>query len=84
MAVILDDNGSSSALTFSSGHRAYVCCGVVGLKADGELKVFNGYDGDLGEMSGDKVTPEDMVELADQMIERWRAVRAKAAAGKYL
>ena len=65
MAVILDDKGSGSTLTFSSGHRSGVCCGVVGLMADGELKVFHGYDGDLGEMSGDKVTPEDMVELAD-------------------
>ncbi len=75
-------------VTFSSGHKMYANCGIVGLAPD--LKLYEGYDGsiivwysdgtpyewDTGEGSFSKT---DFIELADMMIERWNQFRAKVA-----
>jgi hypothetical protein len=81
MAMTFNDNGSYSTLTFSSGHQVYVCCGVVGLSADGDLKAFDGFDGELDVSPiKTKVSQEDRIELADHMIARLQTARAKWAA----
>lgn len=66
---------------FSTGRVSYANFGVIGLGDD--LTVSHGADGGFwapdyeGE---DALTPEERVELADYMIERWTAFRAAARA----
>lgn len=57
-------------LTFDcTGRTVYAFMGAVGL--DGDEAVY-GWDGVLGEAEG-PLTPEERRELADHMIEAWRA-----------
>lgn len=60
-------------ITFSSGKKIYVNNGIVGISPD--LKVYEGYDGGLFDMSytfeGD-ITNAEAIELANFMISQWK------------
>lgn len=60
---IVDDE-----LVMEDGTRYYANNGIVGI--DGELRMFEGYDGGLGD-----VTDAHRREIAVHMIERWTRVR---------
>ena len=56
-------------IEFKSGRREHVGNGIIGLGTD--LKVYEGYDGELVF----NWTPEERCELADYMIEQWTAFK---------
>lgn len=72
-------------LTFSSGRTLYAHCRIIGI--DAEFGLSEGYDGDISwppwiDPNGDnsnKLTADDMRELADLMIDRW--IRFKDSLG---
>lgn len=68
---------------FSSGKTKYAFNGVIGI--DPSLKrVTEGWDGIVYEEGLDtELSKEDLIELADHMIERWRAFRAQVATADY-
>lgn len=65
----------NDALVFTSGRTAYAHRGVVGLTAD--LAASHGWDGGIWPYGNDEqnLTKEDLLELADYMVERWMAFR---------
>lgn len=68
----------SDGYTFSSGRGLYANCGIIGIAPD--LQLSEGYDGPINwpphELDSNPLTAEDMIELADMMIERWQKFRA--------
>jgi hypothetical protein len=68
-------------IKFSSGRVLEPYAGVVGLSADGY--VYGGYDDQFWDGKPDpwdapqNLDAADMVELADAMIERWRAFKQR-------
>jgi len=72
---------SRGYITLKSGRKIYANCGIVGIDADGAIS--GGYDGSLGDYYDEKakdvkpLPPEDMIEIADIMIARWTAFKAK-------
>ena len=73
------DNGS---IVFSTGKCINPNCGIVGI--DHEGSTHEGYDGGIPtpgdeEWSDSALTPAECVELADVMLARWGAFRAKYA-----
>jgi len=79
------DGGDVSArdeLRLSTGRVVEAHCGIVGLGPD--LDVTHGYDGNIagpddGDWSEKAMAPADAVALADLMLARWAAYRAKWA-----
>lgn len=65
-----------------SGKREYSNCGIVGIDADATFRfepahtegAYHGYDGGFDY----KLTPEEAVELAENMIARWTEFKAVA------
>ncbi len=62
---------------FSSGRKMYAHWGIIGI--DEDLRLSEGYDGGIGypgnETRPSEFTPDDMRELADELIRRWTAFR---------
>ncbi len=56
---------------FASGERVYAHDGIIGLSRDG-MRVSYGADGSL---DWERMRPDDVRELADAMILRWRQFR---------
>ena len=66
----------SNHLVFSTGRRAYVGDGTVGLDPfDGTLKAHYGFDGEVGEFEAE-LSPAEREELADAMIAAWTRYKA--------
>lgn len=65
------------SLVFSTGKKMYANCAIVGLcPGSDETVVFTGYDDGIGLPEQpfndlNALTPDECVELADAMIERW-------------
>jgi hypothetical protein len=71
-------------LVFSSGRAIYAFSGQIGLSLEGDdLELTYGYDGSIstpiadGWQSVHTPTPAECVELADAMLARWTAFRAR-------
>jgi len=65
---------------FESGRYRPANCGIIGI--DENLSVSQGYDGDFydddtEEYQEEKLSKEDLKELADFMIERWSKFKEK-------
>lgn len=62
----------------STGKRISANCGILGLgfDYDGELTMFQGYDGGIGE----SLTAGERVEVADYMIALWSRFKDEPAA----
>lgn len=68
-------------IVFSSGTRVYCFGAVVGMPMEGASDLTDlmyGYDGGLGEFDSGVHSKEDLMELADHMIQRWQELRAAA------
>jgi hypothetical protein len=70
-------------VTFSTGTTRYAHAGVIGIGNDND--VSEGYDGGLWseherEWTDSTLTKEELIELADYMIERWTKWRATVSA----
>jgi hypothetical protein len=77
-------------VTFSTGKKVYVNCGIIGLSPD--LDVSAGYDngwfsptdgwhdedGIVDPQSRHYLTPAEQAELADYMLEQWQKFKARA------
>ncbi|MCS3893297.1 hypothetical protein M2171_002430 [Bradyrhizobium japonicum USDA 38] len=72
----------TDALIFSSGRQVCANDGIVGLTIDGQITLYEGYDGRLDTVpSGfSGPTDADKVELADHMIACWQEARRMFAA----
>jgi hypothetical protein len=76
-------------LNFSTGKSAYINAGIIGLCIAGDdesiLNLSYGFDGgillpeDTSASPDNRLTPEECVELADEMLKRWEEFRAKYA-----
>lgn len=73
-------------IVFSSGRKAYVHLGIVGLSASDTLlmndsaDIFYGWDGTINgtdQPRKNELQSEDLRELADHMIARWQAYKEK-------
>lgn len=58
---------SGEEMVWNNGRRSYANCGIIGIDDKGEISY--GYDG--GFPSGEPLSQEERVELADYMIEQW-------------
>jgi len=62
---------------FSSGRKAYSNGGIIGLSPDGDI--YEGYDGyfhlKMNSEEDDSLTKDELIDLADYMIERWKEFR---------
>ena len=73
-------------IKLSSGRTITAVMGIIGISPD--LEVFEGYDGYVdwppleGWAEGNKLTADDMCELADIMIDRWQRFRAALKVSK--
>lgn len=65
-------DAQEDALTFSSGRKLCPLYRAIGIQPD-TLNPMYGYDGDLGEFQKEKLTSDERRELADFMVELWRA-----------
>jgi hypothetical protein len=69
----------NSRYVMSTGREIYANQGIIGLSPD--LHLSGGYDQGIEWPSGDwlepedRLTAEDMLELADEMISRWQRFR---------
>ena len=71
-------------IMFSTGKTRYSCSDILGISEDGH--VFYGSDGSFynpdngtGDSSTDQpLTPVELIELADEMIERWSRLKQRA------
>ncbi len=80
----MDFNRQTDYFTFSSGRTEYAHNGIVGISPEGGI--FHGYDGDIEwpvpewvkdvQPESQRLTADDMRELADAMIERWTKFKA--------
>ena len=74
-------------LEFANGKRMYINAGIIGLCVvdddDSTLSLSYGCDGgillpeDTWSSPDGRLTPEECVELADEMLKRWTDFRAK-------
>lgn len=75
MAITYDEKADE--LVFSSGHRYYISRNVIGIDSKNDL--YHGYDGFISWPQQDwerpRLSREDMLELTDMMIARWRAFK---------
>ncbi|KKL92275.1 hypothetical protein LCGC14_1886310 [marine sediment metagenome] len=66
----------------STGRKVYVGFGgpCVGLSAVGDFRIFGGYDDEISKRlyGEEELTPAEIREIADHMIERWQAFKAEA------
>ena len=74
-------------IKLSSGRTITAVMGIIGISPD--LEVFEGYDGYVDwpplegwADEGNKLTADDMCELADIMIDRWQRFRAALKVSK--
>lgn len=74
-----------SDLIFSSGRSLYAHGGIVGMTSTDEPEISGGWDNGIGTaaeaMRIEKLSPEDLIELADFMIARWQAFRDAVRTG---
>lgn len=61
-------------LLLKSGRRVEVCCNHLSIGPN--LIPRHGFDGDIGEC-GEKLSPDELRELADIAIDRWTRFKAK-------
>ena len=77
-------------IVFSSGRTAYANRGIVGLSEpdEGGWQISEGYDGGLWHTGSDdwreegdpnKLSPDDLRELADHMIDMWQRFKVSIA-----
>lgn len=68
-------------ITFSTGKKESVNLGIIGL--DPKLNLTEGYDSELWAREYDEefeeFTREELVEIADHMLERWQKFRESVA-----
>lgn len=67
-------NGDNFTLE-CTGKEHYANFGIIGLSPNGGT--YTGYDDNL---AAEQWTPEEQIELADHMIQRWQAFKAMARA----
>jgi len=69
-------------VVFSSGRTRGASCGIIGLAPNMEVSegydggFYSGADGEDWKDEGDELTKQDLVELADYMIEQWGKFRS--------
>ncbi len=73
-----DDDKNEYTLT--SGRRLYANNGIIGI--NGELKVYDGYDGNLGgAVNWPTITEAEKTEICDHMIALWQKRKEKPLPG---
>ena len=83
----MEYDSAKEILTFASGTKVSVNCGIVGIDHHGQL--YEGYDGPIYHYPDDEYStelsrlsgPEDCIELADYMIERWKKFKKQFEEG---